>query len=153
MNYDLLIQDLQSAENLQKNIGTDKGLAKIGDSIVNLAYSVAKSLHLTENDSSKRIHRTGKKVSKNILANALKNANLKHFAKNRADAHDMADTAESIVAYIWLTKRMTINQLIIVLFKSLKGSLDKRIEERKNAIVAFTRLLLYLKRYLPEDSE
>jgi hypothetical protein len=153
MNYDLLLQDLQSAENLQKNIGTDKGLAKIGDSIVNLVYSVAKSLHLTENDNSKRIHRTGKKVSKSILANALKNAELKQFAKNRADAHDMADTAESIVAYVWLTKKMTINQFIVVLFKSLKGSLDKRIEERNNAIVAFTRLLLYLKRYLPEDPE
>ncbi|MFO8019144.1 MAG: ribonuclease III family protein [Promethearchaeia archaeon] len=153
MDFKFLINDLQTAKHLQKRIGTDKGLAKIGDSIVNLTYSMAKSLYLSENTPNKNPHRTGKKVSKRILAEALKNADLKHFAKNRADAHDLADTAESLIAYTWISQNLTIKQIIEVLYKCLEGSLVKRIEERKNAIVSFTRLLLYLKRFLPGDSE
>lgn len=153
MDFKFLIKDLQTANHLQKRIGTDKGLAKIGDSIVNLAYSVAKSYYLSENGPNKGPHRTGTKVSKQILAKALKNAELKHFAKNRADAHDMADTAESIIAYVWLSQKLSIKQIIEILNKCLQGSLKKRIDERKNAIVSFTRLLLYLKRFLPGESE
>ena len=49
MDYEFLIEDLNRKKS-QKNIGTDKGLAKIGDGIVNLAYSVAKSIFLTKNN-------------------------------------------------------------------------------------------------------
>ncbi|MGV9172774.1 MAG: ribonuclease III family protein, partial [Promethearchaeia archaeon] len=150
MDFKFLIDDLQSAPHLQKRIGTDKGLAKIGDGIVNLTYSVAKSLYLSEQRASKQPKRTGKKVGKKILAQALKNAELKQFAKNRADAHDLADTAEAIIAYVWLSQELSVKQIIEILYKCLQGSLEKRIEERKNAIVAFTRLLLYLKRFLPK---
>ena len=47
MDYEFLIADLNRKKS-QKSIGTDKGLAKIGDGIVNLAYSVAKSIYLTK---------------------------------------------------------------------------------------------------------
>ncbi len=82
----------------QKSIGTDKGLAKIGDGVVNLSYSVAKSMYLTRNNKNNKIIRTGKKVSKIILAEALKDANMKSFSRNRANAHDLADTVEAIIA-------------------------------------------------------
>ena len=62
MSYKFLIKDLNS----QKKIGTDKGLAKIGDGIVNLTYSIAKSIYLTENSST--ILRTGIKVNKTIVS-------------------------------------------------------------------------------------
>ena len=67
MDYKFLINDLNLNKS-QKVIGTDKGLAKIGDGIVNLAYSVAKSIYLTNNNQNDKIIRTGKKVSKTIPA-------------------------------------------------------------------------------------
>jgi len=73
MAYDFLLNDINS-KLTQKAIGTDKGLAKIGDGIVNLVYSVAKSEYLTWNGNNRKVVRTGKKVSKKILSDALKNA-------------------------------------------------------------------------------
>jgi hypothetical protein len=150
MSYDFLLKDLNN--NLtQKSIGTDKGLAKIGDSIVNLTYSVAKSIVLTRNSKTKNPIRTGMKVSKTILANALKKADMKKFSKNRADAHDIADSVEALVAYIWLIEKMTIEDIINFLVESLKENLTVRSEEIKNATVAFTNLLIHIKKYLPEN--
>ena len=150
MSFDFLLKDLNN--NLtQKSIGTDKGLAKIGDSIVNLTYSVAKSIVLTRNSKINKINRTGMKVSKTILANALKKADMKKFSKSRADAHDLADTVEALIAYIWFIEKMTIEDIINILVDSLKENLIVRSEEIKNATVAFTNLLIYIKKYLPEN--
>ena len=150
MVYEFLISDLNKI-NSQKNIGTDKGLAKIGDGIVNLAYSVAKSIYLTRNNSNKEAVRTGLKVSKKILSNALKNANMKNFAKNRADAHDLANTVEAIVAYVWLSNKMSLKEIIDFLTENFSGTLQGRIDEINNAINAFTNLLNYTKKFLPEN--
>ena len=150
MSFDFLLKDLNN--NLtQKSIGTDKGLAKIGDSIVNLTYSVAKSIVLTRNSKTNKIIRTGMKVSKTILANALKKADMKKFSKSRADAHDLADTVEALIAYIWFIEKMTIEDIINILVDSLKENLIVRSEEIKNATVAFTNLLIHIKKYLPEN--
>lgn len=146
--YDFLLEDLK--KNLtQKLIGTDKGLAKIGDGIVNLSYSLAKSMYLTHNSKNKNITRTGVKVSKTILAEALKLANMKSFAKNRADAHDMADTAEAIIAFVYLNNLMSINDIATYLLHELSGNLLNRQEEIGSARKAFTSLLNKMKEYLP----
>jgi len=150
MSFDFLLKDLNN--NLtQKSIGTDKGLAKIGDSIVNLTYSVAKSIVLTRNSKTKKTIRTGMKVSKTILANALKKADMKRFSKSRADAHDIADSVEALIAYVWFIEKMTIEDIINFLVDSLKENLTVRSEEIKNATVAFTNLLIHIKKYLPEN--
>jgi hypothetical protein len=149
MSYDFLLKDLNN--NLtRKSIGTDKGLAKIGDGIVNLTYSIAKSIVLTHNSKSNKSIRTGLKVSKTILANALKEANMKAFSRTRADAHDLADTVEALIAYIWLIKKMTIEEITNFLVGSLEGNLTVRSEEIKNATLAFRNLLIEIKKYLPE---
>jgi len=149
MDYEFLISDLNLNKS-QKIIGTDKGLAKIGDSIVNLAYSVAKSIFLTKNNLNEKIIRTGKKVSKTVLETALKKANMKSFAKTRADAHDLADTVEALVAYVWLSNKMSLKELANFLADNLSGDLYNRNEEIKNATIAFTNLLNYIKEFLPE---
>ena len=146
--YDFLLSDLKK-DFTQKKIGTDKGLAKIGDGIVNLSYSLAKSIYLTQNSKSKTISRTGVKVSKNILSEALKSANMKAFAKNRADAHDMADTVEAIVGFVYLDGKMSIKDITGQLLKKLSGNLINRQEEIESARKAFTGLLNEMKQYLP----
>ena len=145
MSYEFLIRDLNS----QKSIGTDKGLAKIGDGIVNLAYSIAKSIYLTENSSN--ILRTGLKVNKTILSNALKNANMKNFAKKRADAHDLANTVEAIIAYVFLNNNITLREIVDFLKKSLSGNIQNRTQEAINATNAFTSPLIHIKKFLPES--
>ncbi len=149
MPYEFLIEDLNKRLT-QKAIGTDKGLAKIGDGVVNLAYSTAKSIYLT-NTSTNKIIRTGKKVNKKILATALKNAQMKNFAKNRADAHDLANTVEAIVAYAWFCNKITLKEIIDLLAKKLSGNLYVYREEIESAIEAFTNLLIHIKKYLPEN--
>ena len=149
MDYEFLNRDLNL--NISKKIiGTDKGLAKIGDGIVNLAYSVAKSIYLTNNNPNGKIVRTGKKVGKNILEIALKNANMKSFARNRANAHDLADTVEALLAYIWLNNKMSLKEIINFLVDNLSGNLYDRHDEIENVTIAFTNLLNHIKKFLPE---
>ena len=149
MDYEFLNSDLNLNKS-QKAIGTDKGLAKIGDGIVNLAYSVAKSIYLTKNNLNNKTIRTGKKVGKIILGDALKNANMKHFGKTRANAHDLADTVEALLAYVWLNNNMTLKEIINFLVDNLSGDLYNRAEEIINATTAFTNLLNYIKKFLPK---
>jgi hypothetical protein len=146
--YDFLLKDLKK-DFTQKRIGTDKGLAKIGDGVINLSYSLAKSIYLTQNSKNNNIIRTGVKVSRTILAEALKLANMKNFAKNRADAHDMADTVEALVAFVYLNNFMTINDITNHLLNELSGNLLNRQEEIETARKAFRSLLIKLKEYLP----
>ncbi len=149
MDYEYLIRDLNQFSS-QKIIGTDKGLAKIGDGVVNLAYSVAKSIFLTNNSTNKKIVRTGLKVNRTILSNALKNANMKNFAKNRGDAHDLADSVEAIMAYVWLSNKMTLSDIIDILKNNFEGDLRIKSQELKSATQAFTKLLIHVIKYLPE---
>ena len=149
MDYEYLIRDLNQISS-RKIIGTDKGLAKIGDGVVNLAYSVAKSIFLTNNSTNKKIVRTGLKVNRTILSNALKNANMKNFAKNRGDAHDLADSVEAIIAYVWLSNKMTLSDIIDILKNNFEGDLRIKSQEVKSATQAFTKLLIHVIKYLPE---
>lgn len=146
MKYEFLLDDLQET---QKAIGTDKGLAKIGDGIVNFTYSVAKSIYLTKSSDKGVIIRTGTKVSKRILSTSLKEAEMKDFAKNRGDAHDLADTVEAIVAYVWLNNHVTINEIIDFFTDHLQGDLLDRTGEIESAIHIFTLFLKSIKKYLP----
>ncbi len=150
MPYDFLLKDINSILTC-KSIGTDKGLAKIGDGVVNLTYSVAKSIFLTKVNKNNKNIRTGLKVSKRILAEALKKADMKKFSKSRADAHDFADTVEALIAYIWFRDKMTIKDMVNFLADSLSGNLYNRSEEIQNATIAFTKLLLHIKKFLPES--
>jgi len=149
MDYEYLIRDLNQISS-RKIIGTDKGLAKIGDGVVNLAYSVAKSIFLTNNSTNKKIVRTGLKVNRTILSNALKNANMKEFAKNRGDAHDLADTVEAIIAYVWLSNKMSLSDIIDILKNNFEGDLRIKSQELNSATQAFTKLLIHVIKYLPK---
>ncbi len=149
MSYKFLLQDLQETP---ISIGTDKGLAKIGDALVNLSYSIAKSIIMSKNNDTNKIIRTGTKVSKEILSNALKQAGLKYFAKKRADAHDMANTVEAILAYLWLKNAISLDEIVSFLSEHLKGNLSNRKDEIAIAIQAFKNLLLHVKSSLPTNT-
>jgi hypothetical protein len=150
MVYDFLLKEINQHLS-QKFIGTNKGLAKIGDELVNFVYSVAKSIYLTKSNLKGRTILTSRKVGKKILANALKEADMKQFAKNRADAHDLADTVEAIFGYIWLSKKMQIQEMINFLANKFEGDLNERTTEMDQAQIAFKELLNHVKPFLPEN--
>ena len=81
----------------------DKGLAKLGDELINFCFSLAKSIFMKKC--------TGEKVSAKILTKAMKASNLRNYAKLRAKSHDIADAAESIIAYSFLKGNVTIEEM------------------------------------------
>jgi uncharacterized membrane protein YkoI len=148
-DFSFLISDLHEKP---KQIGTDKGLAKIGDGIVNFAYSVAKSIYLTQykNDLHNPI-REGEKVNKYVLSNALKNANMREYAKTRPDSHDLANTYESLIAYVWLNGKISLKEIIEFVAKQFKDDINDYKLERANSIEAFTNLMNNIKKFIPKS--
>ena len=108
----------------------------MGDTLVNFVYSVARSRVLGKC--------TGKRVSRTVLADALKAAELRDLAKTRADAHDLADTVEALVAYAWAAGALTIEEMVGILAVHLDESTLKMRDlkaETAQAAEAFKNLL------------
>ena len=77
-----------------------KGLARLGDSLTNLLYSLAYSLHSSSFE--------GEKVAGKTLAAALRFAELRELAPTRLDAHGLGDCVEAMIAYGWIRGFFTI---------------------------------------------
>lgn len=126
-----------------KTAARDKGLAKLGDEIINMVYSLSHSLYKGEP--------TGEKVSAAVLSEAMKQSDLRKYAKPRAKAHDIADSAEALTAYVFLAGKMTFNQMIGLILSGLKENerFPKTIGEKKiNDINGILKLLLKIKELL-----
>ena len=81
-------------------LGKDKGLARLGDSITNLVYSLAISLIMKRPE--------GLRASDRILSQALTEAGLRYMAPRRARSGDLGDVAESLIASAWLRNMIDI---------------------------------------------
>jgi Ribonuclease III len=135
-----LIEILPDIHSL-KEIGINKELAKIGDSVTNLIYSLAKSIVIGNYDA--------RKVSKDVLSKALKDAGLKKYAKARSDAHALADTSEAFIGYIHIAEKWSLDKMVSILVVSMLGQdLYSYVNERNAATEAFTKLLIEIKNSL-----
>jgi hypothetical protein len=117
-----------------EQIMNDKGLAKVGDNLVNLCYSLAKSLVLG--------HTTGEKVRDSILARAIRGTSAYSRMNRRSDVGRAADAYEAIMAYLWMTNKTTIFAMV----ESLASFLDidsntSRVKEGERAAISFQHLL------------
>ncbi len=117
-----------------EQIVNDKGLAKVGDNLVNLCYSLAKSLVLG--------HTTGEKVRDSILARAIRGTSVYQHMNRRSDVGRAADAYEAIMAYLWMTNKTTIFAMV----ESLASFLDidsstSRVKEGERAAISFQHLL------------
>lgn len=116
------------------SIMNDKGLAKIGDNLVNFAYSLAKSLVLGE--------ATGEKVRDSVLARALRATPAYQRMGRRTDAGRAADGYEAIMAYLWLSGLLTVQDMVVSLQSTLHiGSGMSRKSEGDAAAISFQILL------------
>ncbi|WP_297438909.1 ribonuclease III family protein [Thermococcus sp.] len=89
----------------------DKGLSKLGDSLVNLMYSLALSEYLGRP--------TGERVPNASLAIALELSGLRGLVPPRTDKHGRGDIAEAVIAYAWLEGKITIEEAVEIILENL----------------------------------
>ena len=125
-----------------ESIMHDKGLAQVGDGLVNFCYSLAKSLVLG--------FATGEKVRDSVLARAIRTTSVYSHMNRRTDAGRAGDAYEAIMAYLWMTEKITISDMVTFLSDSL--GIDKTTSRKKEgemAAVAFQKFLESNIEYLP----
>ena len=114
-----------------KNIAevlTDHGLASLGDTYVNFAYSLALS--------NRRGEPLGVKVKGSALAEALKKAGLRDYLPSRMTRHMLADAAEALIVYAWLHDYVTLKETVTTL------------ENTSNLVEGLTLLLVKIKNWI-----
>ena len=118
----------------------NKELAKLGDPLTNLLYSLAQSL------LSRRFK--GSKVSGKVLAGALRLADLRQLAPSRLDAHGLGDCVEAVLAYTWIRGTLEISEAVTLLTQELEKETlakPKPLKTRSHPIAtAFATLLRHL---------
>jgi hypothetical protein len=125
-----------------EQIMNDKGLAKIGDNLVNLCYSLAKSLVLG--------HATGEKVRDSVLARAIRATSVYSRMNRRSDIGRAADAYEALMAFLWMTNRITIPTMVEFLARLLDiDSKTSRSKEGEIAAISFQHFLEENVKYLP----
>jgi hypothetical protein len=126
-----------------EQIMNDKGLAKVGDNLVNLCYSLAKTLVLG--------YATGEKVRDSVLARAIRETSVYQHMNRRSDIGKAADAYEAIMAYLWMTGKITIPDMADSLASLLDiDSKTSRESEGILAAISFQRFLEQKMIHLPE---
>jgi hypothetical protein len=117
-----------------EEIMNDKSLAKVGDGIVNLCYSLAKSRVLGQ--------ATGDKVRDSILARAIRATEVYRYISRRTDSGKAADAYEAIIAYLWMKGMITVQGVVDALVQTLHiDSNTNRKKEGEIAALSFQHLL------------
>jgi hypothetical protein len=121
-----------------EEIMNDKGLAKVGDGIVNLCYSLAKS----------RIFgiATGDKVRDSVLARAIRATEVYRYISRRTDSGRAADAYEAIMAYLWMTGKITVQGTVDALVKTLH--IDTKTNRKKEGEIAAQSFQLFLEQHI-----
>lgn len=99
----------------------DRKLASLGDSYVNFVYSLVVS--------DRKGEPLGVKVKGGMLAEALRKAGLRQYLPSRMSRHALADAAESLMVYAWLSNCITVGESITVM------------EKEKDPVEGLSRLL------------
>ncbi|MHA1636952.1 MAG: ribonuclease III family protein [Candidatus Thorarchaeota archaeon] len=120
----------------------DKGLAQIGDNLVNLCYSLAKSVVLGKAG--------GEKVRDSVLARAIRSTEVYSRIGHRTDAGGAGDAYEAIFAWLWMTDRITVKKIVEHLTPHL--DIDSKTNRKKEGLIsarAFQSLLELVMHDLP----
>ncbi|WEU39644.1 MAG: hypothetical protein OdinLCB4_003935 [Candidatus Odinarchaeum yellowstonii] len=139
-NSNLIREFLSSFQSAYK-IAKDKTLARIGDNVVNLAYSIAVFI-LTK-------RKAGKKVPGKILSTALRESSLRVYAGSRQDAHSLADVVEALIGYCWLKGDLTLDTMVRILTENMDSNIKKR--SCFESVKAFKKILEEIDSVLSRD--
>jgi hypothetical protein len=100
---------------------SDRGLASLGDAYVNFVYSLALS-----NGKRKPL---GGRARSDVLAQALRKAELRPCLGSGMTKHRLADAAEALLVYGWLNSFIMLDESVAV------------IEKARDAVEGFAALL------------
>ncbi len=120
---------------LDFEIGDVRELSGVGDSFVNLIYSIAVS-----NASGKPL---SKRASNFVLSEAVYKSGLREPAGTRVSRHDLADFAECQIFNAWLRENISLEECVKILTGELKNSNG---DLKEASIQAFTKLLLEIQK-------
>jgi hypothetical protein len=87
----------------------DHELACLGDSYINFVYSLA--------ISNRRGSPLGIKVKGSVLAEALRKVGLREFLPSRMSRHSLADAAEALIVYAWLSRWVSLEESVATIGK------------------------------------
>jgi len=121
-----------------EEIMNDKGLAKVGDGIVNLCYSLAKSRVLEQ--------ATGDKVRDSVLARAIRATKVYKQISRRTDLGRAADAYEAIIAYLWMTGKITVQSMVDALAQTLH--IDSNTNRKKEGEIAALSFQYFLEQHI-----
>jgi hypothetical protein len=129
-------EGIHSTESAMRN----RELAKLGDPLTNLLFSLALSIQTRQFE--------GEKVSGKILATALRLAQLRHLAPSRLDAHGLGDCVEAMIAYGWLSGFFTIQEAATMVqeqfLRSGVGTKQSKTERIESLAMGFSVLLQHI---------
>lgn len=130
MTFKFLLKDSKPEEAF-----LDENLAKFGDALVNLIYSLARSVAKGEPD--------GAKVPNRVLSDALSESGLRDLAPPRSDRHELGDFAEAMIAYAWIENLIEIEEASEILVEPLKKiDFQKRKEIHRGSKKGFKKLMV-----------
>lgn len=121
-----------------EEIVNDKGLAKVGDGIVNLCYSLAKSRVLG--------YTTGAKVRDSVLARAIRATEVYRHISRRTDIGKAADAYEAIIAYLWMKDIISVQSMVDVLTQKL--DLDSKTNRKREGEIAALSFQHFLEQHI-----
>ena len=121
-----------------EEIMNDKGLAKIGDGLVNLCYSLAKSQVIG--------YATGDKVRDSVLARAIRATDVYRHISRRTDSGRAADAYEAIIAYLWMKGSITVQGMVNILVQTLH--LDSKTNRKKEGEIAAQSFQMFLEKHI-----
>ncbi len=102
----------------------DQNLSKLGDSLLNLIYSL--SLSLAKGDP------TGGRIPNTVLARAASYSSHRNLVPRRSDSHRKGDIVEAIFAYAWLKGFLEIGDGAEFIARNL-SSPGRRIDREQYA--------------------
>jgi len=118
----------------KRSLVNDKGLARLGDSITNLVFSIAISSVLKRPE--------GGRASDKVLSRALSDAGLRHIAPKRSGSDQLGDIAESLIAFAWLKHVIEIEDAANLVASEFNVTdLQDRRKGDESAIKGFKKLL------------
>jgi hypothetical protein len=115
-----------------REFGADKGLARLGDSFVNLVFSAAKTK--TQGKPA------GEKVPDRVLSESLRIADLPIPA--RLDHGERGDVVEAVLGYAWIHEMLTLEEAVEMVRQTMVlQDFQSRALERSLSARAFSKLL------------
>ncbi|MHA2321710.1 MAG: ribonuclease III family protein [Candidatus Thorarchaeota archaeon] len=106
--------------------------------MVNLCYSLAKSRVLGR--------ATGDKVRDSVLARAIRATEVYRHISHRTDSGKAADAYEAIIAYLWMTGKITVQGTVDALAQTLH--IDSKTNRKKEGEIAALSFQHFLEQHI-----